>query len=68
MELLDALPRLAPRVPPLRMYLTRYHGVFARHSMRRAAVMPASWGMGATHSLSAPDMAKPPTPRGVAML
>lgn len=39
--------RLAALVPPPRMHLTRYHGVFAPHSRLRAAVTPAGRGRGA---------------------
>jgi hypothetical protein len=38
LEPLDLLARLAALVPPPRMHLTRYHGVFAPHSKLRAAV------------------------------
>ena len=58
---------MAALVPPPRMHLTRYHGVFAPHSKLRAAVTPARRGMGAPQSLPAVDVAKPPTPRHVAM-
>jgi hypothetical protein len=34
---LDLMARLAALVPPPRMHLTRYHGVFAPHSRLRAA-------------------------------
>jgi len=47
--------------------LTRFHGVFAPHSKRRAAVTPAHRGLGAPQLLPAADVAKPPTPRQVAM-
>lgn len=40
-EPLDLMARLAALVPPPRMHLTRYHGVFAPHSKLRAAVTPA---------------------------
>jgi len=40
---LDRMARLAALVPPARMHLTRYHGVFAPHSQLRAAVTPAQW-------------------------
>lgn len=57
----DGLARLAALVPPPRMHLTRFHGVFAPHSQWRAAVTPAHRGMGA----AAPG--QPATPRHVAM-
>jgi len=52
------MARLAALVPPPRMHLTRYHGVFAPHSRWRAAVTPARRGLGAP---------QPPPPRHVAM-
>ena len=66
-EPLDFMARLAALVPPPRMHLTRYHGVFAPHSKLRAAVTPAHRGMGAPQSRPAADAGKPPTPRHVAM-
>ena len=45
LEPLDLMARLAALVPPPRMHLTRYHGVFAPHSRLRAAVTPAGRGM-----------------------
>jgi len=60
------MARLAALVPPPRMHLTRFHGVFAPHSRLRAAVTPAHRGMGATQPPPAKP-AKPPTPRHVAM-
>jgi len=62
------MARLAALVPPPRMHLTRYHGVFAPHSKLRAAVTPAHRGTGAPMQPAAgreSDM--PPTPRHVAM-
>jgi ribosomal protein S27E len=44
---LDCLARLAALVPPPRMHLTRYHGVFAPHHALRAAITPAGRGRGA---------------------
>jgi hypothetical protein len=50
------------------MHLTRYHGVFAPHSKRRAVVTAAHRGIGAPQgSGPATDSVKPPTPRHVAM-
>jgi len=46
LEALDLMARLAALVPPPRMHLTRYHGVFAPHSKLRAAVTPAHRGKG----------------------
>jgi hypothetical protein len=40
------MARLAALVPPPRMHLTRYHGVFAPHSKLRAAITPAGRGKG----------------------
>jgi len=54
LEPLDLMARLAALVPPPRMHLTRYHGVFAPHSRLRAAVTPAGRGKGR----------KPPTEEG----
>jgi hypothetical protein len=67
-EPLDLMARLAALVPPRRMHLTRYHGVFAPHSTLRAAVTPAHLGMGAPRQpVGASDPGKPPTPCHVAM-
>jgi hypothetical protein len=43
---LDLMARLAALVPPPRMHLTRYRGVFAPHSKLRSAVTPAGRGKG----------------------
>jgi hypothetical protein len=61
----DLMARLAALVPPPRMHLTRFHGVFAPHSKLRAEVTPAHRGIGAKQPPA--DAAKPPTPRHVAM-
>ena len=66
LEPLDLMARLAALVPPPRMHLTRYHGVFAPHSNLRAAVTPAHRGVGAVKHPPA-DPAKPATPHHVAM-
>ncbi len=66
LEPLDFIARLAALVPPQRMHLTRFHGVFAPHSKLRAAVTPAHRGMGAAQYAAA-DPASPPTLRHVAM-
>lgn len=58
------LARLVALVLPPRMHLTRFHGVFAPHSRRRAAVTPAGRGMGAPPPPVAE--AKPDTPRRAA--
>ena len=44
LEPLDLMARLAALVPPSRMHLTRYHGVFAPHSRLRAAITPSARG------------------------
>ena len=66
LEPLDLMARLAALVPPPRMHLTRYHGVFAPHSQLRAAITPAHRGTGS--KLQAEEQGdKPATPRHVAM-
>jgi len=65
LEPLDLMARLAALVPPPRMHLTRFHGVFAPHSQLRAAVTPAHRGVGGKAVPVDPD--KPITPRHVAM-
>jgi hypothetical protein len=68
LEPLDFMARLAALVPPPRMHLTRYHGVFAPHSKLRAAVTPAHRGTGGSKQpATAAESATPPTPRHVAM-
>ncbi len=68
LEPLDFMARLAALVPPPRMHLTRYHGVFAPHSKLRAAITPAHRGTGASKRTAlAAGSGKPPTPRHVAM-
>jgi hypothetical protein len=44
LEPLELMARLAALVPPPRMHLSRFHGVFAPHSRLRAAVTPAHRG------------------------
>lgn len=65
LEPLDLMARLAALVPPPRMHLTRFHGVFAPHSKLRAAVTPAHRGVGSKTDPANPD--QPITPRHVAM-
>ena len=66
LEPLDLMARLAALVPPPRMHLTRYHGVFAPHSKLRAAITPARRGAGRKPQVEeAAD--KSATPRHVAM-
>jgi hypothetical protein len=68
LEPLDLIARLAALVPPPRMHLTRFHGVFAPHSKLRAAVTPAHRGMGASRQQLPPAEAQQPaTQRHVAM-
>jgi hypothetical protein len=66
LEPLDLMARLVALMPPPRMHLARFHGVFAPHSKLRAAVIPAHRGVG---SRGQGDQAtdKPITPRHVAM-
>jgi len=61
----DLMARLAALVPPPRMHLTRYHGVFAPHSSLRAAITPARRGKGKKNTEGDGD--HPATPRPVAM-
>ena len=60
----DFIARLAALVPPPRVHLTRFHGVFAPHAALRAAVTPAGRGPGAHRRAGT---AESPTPRHVAM-
>ena len=46
-EPLDFIARLAALVPPPRLNLTRFHGVFAPNSPYRARITPARRGRGA---------------------
>ena len=66
LEPLDLMARLAALVPPPRMHLTRFHGVFAPHSKLRGAVTPAHRGVGSAQQQTA-AAATPATPRHVAM-
>jgi Putative transposase len=63
LEPLEFLARLAALVPPPRMHLTRYHGVFAPHHALCAAITPADRGRGARHA----DAAERPVPKHVSM-
>jgi hypothetical protein len=65
LEPLDFMARLAALVPPPRMHLTRYHGVFAPHSSLRAAITPAQRGMGKKSAEE--GIGRPAVPRHVAM-
>jgi hypothetical protein len=64
LEPLDFIARLAALVPPPRVHLTRFHGVFAPHAALRAAITPAGRGQGARSGASASER---PTPKHVAM-
>jgi hypothetical protein len=44
---MDFIARLAALVPPPRLNLTRFHGVFAPNSRYRARITPARRGRGA---------------------
>jgi hypothetical protein len=64
LEPLDFIARLAALVPPPRVHLTRFHGVFAAHAALRAAITPGGRGVGARPQ---GDPAAPRTPKHVAM-
>jgi hypothetical protein len=64
LEPVDFMARLAALVPPPRVHLTRFHGVFAPDAALRAAVTPAGRGSGAGCRA---DTVENPTPRHVAM-
>ncbi|HET8696718.1 MAG TPA: transposase [Gammaproteobacteria bacterium] len=64
LEPLDFVARLAALVPPPRVHLTRFHGVFAAHAALRAAITPAGRGMGAKQRAAA---VQAPTSRDVRM-
>jgi hypothetical protein len=55
LEPLDFVARLAALVPPPRVHLTRFHGVFAGHAALRAAITPAGRGPGARQGAAAPE-------------
>ena len=59
-EPLDPIARLAALVPPPRVNLTRYHGVFAPTSDHRALVTPAKRGKG--NQQTRPDEVNDRTP------
>jgi hypothetical protein len=61
------MARLAALVPPPRMRLTRFHGVFAPHSMLRAAVTPAHRGVCGKAPGAQQVTDKPICPRHVTM-
>ena len=55
LEPLDFIARLAALVPPPRVHLTRYHGVFAAHAALRAEITPGGRGTGAQEGSAAPQ-------------
>jgi hypothetical protein len=57
LEPLDFIARLAALVPPPRVHLTRFHGVFAANAALRAAITPAR--RGATARSRTPERAMP---------
>ena len=67
LEPLELMARLAALVPPPRIHLTRYHGVFAPRAKLRAAVTPAHRGVGAARQPGRSAEEKPPMPPHVAM-
>jgi hypothetical protein len=62
LEPVDFMARLAALVPPPRVHLTRYHGVFAANAALRAAITPAGRG-----SKARSCEAQRPTPKHVAL-
>jgi len=60
-EPLDFIAKLAALVPPPRVHLTRFHGVFAPNSRDRAFVTPARRGRG-SQLAAVPDEAHERTP------
>jgi len=64
LEPLHFLARLAVLVPPSRVHLTRFHGVFAPHAALRAAITPAGRGPGARSRATEPER---PAPHHVSM-
>jgi hypothetical protein len=64
LEPLDFLARLTALVPPPRIHLTRYHGIFAPASALRAAITPAGRGRGARRKA---EPTEPPIAKHVSM-
>jgi hypothetical protein len=62
LEPLDFIARLAALVPPPRVHLRRFHGVFAAHAALRVAITPAGRGRGAQKRATAPE---PPICKGI---
>jgi hypothetical protein len=50
---------LAALVPPPRVHLTRFHGVFAAHAALRSAITPAGRGTGARKRAAAAERTAP---------
>jgi hypothetical protein len=63
LEPLDFIARLAALVPPARVHLTRFHGVFAAHAALRGAITPAGRGPGARQRAAAPERPSAPAVR-----
>jgi ribosomal protein S27E len=59
LEPLDFIARLAALVPPPRVHLTRFHGVFAAHAALRGAITPGGRGAGARKPVTLPERAAP---------
>jgi hypothetical protein len=59
LEPLDFIARLPALVPPLRVHLTRFHGVFAAHAALRAAITPAGRGTGTQKRSAGPERPRP---------
>ena len=64
LEPLDLVARLVALVPPARVHLTRFHGVFAAHARLRAAITPGGRGPGARKRATTQER---PTPRDIRM-
>jgi hypothetical protein len=63
LEPLDFIARLAALVPPPRVHLTRFHGVFGANATLRAAITPGGKGPGSSKHAVAP--AESPTPKEI---
>ena len=66
-EPLDFSARLAALVPPPRLNLTRFHGVFAPNSPYRGRITPTRRGRGAKPKTRAPAEDRTPVERQAAM-
>ena len=53
---LDFIARLAALLPKPRVYLTRFHGVFAPNSPHRVTITPAKRGKGASRTAHIEDV------------